>query len=398
MLDSAIKMVRRAAAHLKLSEEQVGTLLKPDAEHIFEVTADGKTYPAYRIQHSNKRGPYKGGIRFHPHVDLDEVRALAMLMSLKTAAVGIPLGGGKGGIAIDARGQDEAHLEAVSREFVKHLHPHIGPDKDIPAPDVSTDAQTMGWMVDEFSKQTGDTTKASFTGKALDNGGSEGREQATGRGGVITLREYIRHADLKTPLRIAVQGVGNVGFYFAQIAEAELPVEIVAVSDSHRTLATKDLAKGLSLKGVAFRRGVIDDLVTEDTEFLDRDAVLTLDVDVLVLAALEDAVTKDNAGDVKAAMIIEMANGPVTEDAYQELTNKNTIILPDVIANAGGVIVSYLEWLQNKAGESWTEKHVNTELDTLLTIAANDTFERADAEHIPHKQAAFEIAISRLVR
>lgn len=397
MLDSAISMVRRAAEHLKLSKEQVDGLLKPDAEHIFEVTADGKTYPAYRIQHSNKRGPYKGGIRFHPHVDLDEVRALAMLMSIKTAAVGIPLGGGKGGIAIDAKEHDKAHLEAVSRDFVRKLHEHIGPDKDIPAPDVSTDGEVMGWMVDEFSKQTGDTTKASFTGKALDNGGSEGREQATGRGGVITLREYIEHAGLKTPLKVAVQGVGNVGFYFAQIAEQELPVQIVAVSDSQRTLATKDLATGLSFKDITFRRGVIDDLVTENTEFLDRDAVLALDVDVLVLAALEDAVTEQNVGVVKARTIVELANGPVTEVAYQRLTNDKKVILPDVIANAGGVIVSYLEWLQNRAGEHWTEERVNMELDTLLSAAAHDVFARADAEKISHKQAAFEIAIERLI-
>ncbi|HEX4662028.1 MAG TPA: Glu/Leu/Phe/Val dehydrogenase dimerization domain-containing protein, partial [Candidatus Saccharimonadales bacterium] len=189
MLETAIATIRRVADHMKLPSTEVGKLLNAEKEHIVELEVNGQKHQAYRIQHSSKRGPHKGGIRFHPDVDLDEVRALAMLMSFKTAAVGIPLGGGKGGVAIDPKDYDDKHLEAVARAYVRALHTHIGPTKDVPAPDVNTNAQTMDWMVNEYELLTGEANKASFTGKSLGKGGSEGREAATGRGGVITLRE-----------------------------------------------------------------------------------------------------------------------------------------------------------------------------------------------------------------
>ena len=399
MLDSAVAMVTKVADRLKLNDVARTRLLKPNAEHMFEMQVNGQTHTGYRVQHDNTLGPYKGGIRFHPGVDIDEVRALAMLMSLKTAAVGLPLGGAKGGVVIDAKQQDKAHLEAVSRAYVQNLKDHIGPDKDVPAPDVSTDAETMDWMVEEFESLTGDTTKATFTGKSLGKGGSQGREQATGRGGVITLREFIKYKNIDKKLTIAVQGVGNVGFYFAKIAQSELNVRVVAVSDSKRTLAVKDYSNndnGLDFKEVNFRRGIIDDLVSDKTEMLGRDVVLTLDVDVLVLAALEDAITEPNADEIKADTLVELANGPVNGAAHEKLIGKGVDVIPDIIANSGGVIVSYLEWLQNKNDEHWDEDKVNQKLDRILSDAAKNVFNLAENTQLSYKEAAYEIAIKRL--
>lgn len=398
MLSSSQSMVRVAATRLGIGDEQLQALLSPDQEHQFELAVNGHVHRAYRIQHNNKRGPYKGGIRFHPHVDIDEVRALAMLMAVKTAAVDIPLGGGKGGITIDPRQHDKSHLEAVSREYVRKLHPYIGPDKDVPAPDVNTDSEVMGWMVDEYEQLTGDTSKASFTGKSVAHGGSLGREEATGRGGVYVLREYLRARGLLgKPLTIGVQGLGNVGFYFAQIAEAELGVRIVAVSNSRHTLVVSDMQTGtLPLKDVRFARTVMDDLADETTNLLDSGAILRLPVDVLVLAALEDAVTQDNVTDVQAPIVLELANGPIDEHAYAELSKRGTVIIPDIVANAGGVVVSYFEWQQNLANERWSVMEVNTKLDRILSKATHDMIAYAETEQISLKQAAFQIAIARL--
>lgn len=398
MLTSSQSMVRSAAKRLRMSDDQLAQLLNPDQEHQFELHINGHTHQAYRIQHDNKRGPYKGGIRFHPHVDLDEVRALAMLMAVKTAAVDIPLGGGKGGVAIDPREHDKAHIEAVAREYVRKLHAHIGPDKDVPAPDVNTDGEVMGWMVDEYEQLTGDVSKASFTGKSVNNGGSLGREEATGRGGVIVLREYLRSQGLLgQPLSIAVQGIGNVGFYFAQIAEAELGVRIVAVSNSRHTLTVQNSeTDALSFRDVAFSRTVIDDLVSDATELLPSDDIIGLPVDVLVLAALEDAVTAQNVADVQAPIVLELANGPVDEEAFTNLVSRDVTVIPDIVANAGGVVVSYFEWQQNLAGEHWSVDQVNTKLDTILAKASQDMIACAQAEHISHKVAAFQIALQRL--
>lgn len=402
MLTSAQAAIKRSAKRLNLTDEQLTGLLTPDSEHQFAIEVNGKKHAAYRVQHSNKRGPYKGGIRFHPEVDQDEVRALALLMSIKTAAVGIPMGGGKGGVVIDPRAHDKQHIEAVSRAFVLGLHAHIGPEKDVPAPDVNTNAEIIDYMVDEFEQITGDRTKASFTGKSLANGGSEGREAATGRGGVIALREYLKsiHRDPKT-VTVAVQGVGNVGFFFAQIAEAELGVRVVAVSDSKRTLAVKDFIQNSdSLSLVPFdghKRGLIEDLQDSHTEFLERDDILGLPVDVLVLAALGDVITDANDDVVKARVVLELANGPIEDSALAHLEDRGIHVIPDVVANAGGVIVSYLEWLQNKQGEHWPESEVNQRLEHILAPAMQHMMKRAQKEHITMKDAAFDIAIEALV-
>jgi glutamate dehydrogenase/leucine dehydrogenase len=255
MLESAEAMIRRAAKRVGLSAAETDDVLKPMYEHHFEITVNGITHQAYRVQHNNARGPFKGGIRFHPHVDKNEVRALATLMSLKCAAVDIPLGGGKGGVAFEPRLYDDKHVEEVSREFVRGLKEVIGPELDIPAPDVNTDDKIIGWMVDEYEKLTGDETHASFTGKSIAQGGSEGRTEATGRGGVIALREYCLANGIDTKgLTVAVQGVGNVGFYFAQIAQEELGVKIIAVANSRQMVENR---AGLNFQGLEFSKDAL---------------------------------------------------------------------------------------------------------------------------------------------
>ncbi|MBC7512745.1 Glu/Leu/Phe/Val dehydrogenase [Candidatus Saccharibacteria bacterium] len=396
MLQHAHDMITRAAKSLKLTDAQTKQLLEIDNLHKSTITTKNATYDAFRFQHSNKLGPYKGGIRFHPQVNENEVRALATLMSVKGAAVDIPMGGGKGGVVIDAKNTEDDELEAVSRGFVKEFGDKIGPDTDVPAPDVNTDSRIIDWMVDEFEKQTGDTTKASFTGKSLNNGGSEGRTAATGRGGMIALREYCAAHEIDTHgLRVAIQGIGNVGFYFAQLAQAELGVKIVAVSNSSITLMKDD---GFAFAERTFSRGVADELKSEADTTLNSDAIISSDVDVLVLAALEDSVNDENQGDIRAMAVLELANGPLNTAALDALESRDIQVIPDVIANAGGVIVSYLEWKQNKAGEHWTEERVNDELERILQKAMKTALDRSALAKVSLKQAAFMIAIERLVK
>lgn len=400
MLETAQQSIRRAAEQLGMSNERLEQILTAEQEHDLKLTIDGEELRAFRVQHSSARGPFKGGVRFHPEVDIDEVRALATLMSFKTAAVDIPLGGGKGGVAFDPRARDESFNEKVAREYVRALAEHIGPDKDVPAPDVNTNSQTIDWMVDEFSKITGDETKASFTGKSLHNGGSAGREEATGRGGVIVLREYLAaHPELPRPLTVAVQGIGNVGFFFAKIAQEELPVRIVAISNSRKCLVVKDFAQTdnkLDFADKEFSRDVIFELENDQTQEMAGDDIFNLDVDVLVCAALGDVIDESNQTNIKAKVILELANGPVNDEAHTQLYDRQIDCVPDIIANAGGVIVSYLEWRQNLDGENWSEEKVNNELDQILTKAAKDMIARARDDKTSLREAAFAIALERL--
>jgi glutamate dehydrogenase/leucine dehydrogenase len=401
MLATAQATIREAAKDLGYDQAAIDALISPEREHVFEVTAGSKTYPAYRVQHNSKLGPHKGGIRFHPNVSLDEVRALATLMTLKTAAVGLALGGGKGGVAVDPRELSRAELEELSRDYSRKLAPHIGSAKDIPAPDVNTNAEIMDWMADELEKVKGERDPGAFTGKTMQAGGSEGREAATGRGGVIVLRELLSHRGLVgKPLTVALQGFGNVGYFFAKVLQTDLPnLRLIAVSNSRNTWVKPD---GINVDEVELqtadtpRPEHLTDLQNVST--LPAAAIVDVNADILVLAALEDAVTETNMHEVKAGILVELANGPISKRAEEYLLEKDTVILPDVIANAGGVIVSCLEWQQNLKGEHWQEEKVNTMLNALLTKAANSMLLHADKKHINLKQAAYELAIERLLR
>ncbi len=396
MLDTAQKLIKDAGHKIGLTDEQIETLIKTDAEHNFEIRlSDGSKYTAYRVQHSNKLGPYKGGIRFHPQVDYDEVRALATLMSFKTAVAGIPMGGGKGGVAVDPKQLSKEALEELSRKYVRGLQEHIGPEKDVPAPDVNTDSQIIDWMVDEYGKLTGDQTRAGFTGKSIANGGSLGREAATGRGGVIVLREILNKSSISGPVTYALQGWGNVGSFFALIAETEHPDwKLVAATDSSGGIYSPG---GLSAKTLdKFKKsgGKLADFKTGRQ--ISNDELITLETDILVLAALENAVDDKNAGRTKARVILELANGPVSYGAYKMLSDKDALDIPDILANAGGVIVSYLEWVQNMNDERWTEAKVNRRLEDYLVKAADNVYRRHQQDGMTLKEAAFAEALVRL--
>ncbi len=399
MLETARATIREAAERLGYDEKTIEALLEAEAEHVFEVESGGKKYPAYRVQHNSKRGPYKGGIRFHPAVTLDEVRALATLMSLKTAAVGLPLGGGKGGVAVDPRSLSPAEVEELARRYARHLAPHIGSGKDIPAPDVNTNAEIIDWMVDEYEKTIGTPDKGSFTGKSMANGGSEGREAATGRGGVISLIELLKHLSrAEKPLTVAVQGFGNVGYFFAEVLRQYPHIKLVAVSNSKGTWHRPEginITKTLgAASGLPRPEELVDLAGVTPTAAED---IIGLKADILVLAALENAVTDDNVDRVQADVVVELANGPVTKTAAAKLHKRNVLILPDVVANAGGVIVSYLEWQQNLRGEHWSEAVVNQRLGELLIPATKEMIKRAEAEGTDYKTAAFELALMRIM-
>jgi glutamate dehydrogenase/leucine dehydrogenase len=398
MLQTAQALVVRMAQKAGLSQSEIDELLKADAEHQFYIEmSDGTKHQAIRVQHSNKLGPYKGGIRFHPDVNLDETRALAMLMSLKTSAVGLPLGGGKGGVAVNPKNMNAQQLEELSRKYASHLVSHIGPSKDVPAPDVNTDSKIIDWMVDEFEQQTGDTSKASFTGKSINNGGSLGRESATGRGGVYAYAELLNKFKKNSlELTYAIEGFGNVGSFFGTVAEAEQPKwRLIAATDSRGGTYKQS---GLSAAKLSQHKGTGQSLAEfEGGEPIKNEDLVGLDVDVLVLAALGDAVTGNNVDKIKAKYIIELANGPVNEVAYNQLIANGTIILPDIIANAGGVVVSYLEWLQNMNEERWSEEQVNIRLKDYMIKAIDSIIKTSALEHISLKESAFLLAIRRLV-
>lgn len=400
MLETAQELIRKTAKHLNLSAEDTEFLLKANAEHVFEIElSTGSKHTAYRIQHDNTLGPYKGGVRFHPEVNLDEVRALATLMTLKTAAVGLPLGGGKGGVAVNPKELSKDELEELSRKYAAHLAQHIGPDKDVPAPDVNTNATIIDWMVDEFEKTTGDTSKASFTGKSIGKGGSQGREAATGLGGILALREVLKAKKLEDKdLTLAVQGFGNVGLFFGLQVQRYLPkILINAASDSSGGVASAFGFDPQDLADYKLAGNKLIDFADEDSVKLTDEDILYEDVDILVLAALGDVITEKNMDRIQATIILELANGPINEAAHEYLTNKGILIIPDVLANAGGVIVSYLEWLQNKQNEQWPEEKVNKELETYITAASKDTMDYAQKHNLSLKESAFAIAVRRIL-
>lgn len=397
MLETAHSLIREVGKKLGLTKQQIDELIAIDAEHQFEIKMDsGKTHNGYRIQHSNKLGLYKGGIRFHPDVDLQEVRALATLMSFKAAAVGLPLGGGKGGVSVNPKELSVDELEELSRKYVRHLKHHIGPDKDVPAPDVNTDPRIIDWMVDEYESLTGDTSKASFTGKSVKKGGSLGRDTATGRGGVIVLRELLSKLGKNEPITYALQGFGNVGSFFALVAQQESPSwKMVAATDSSGGIYESG---GLSARELAAYKSTGGKLADHPNgKTISNEDLVSLDVDVLILAALGDAVTAKNAKEVKAGIILELANGPVNEPAYKALSSRGVLMVPDILANAGGIIVSHLEWLQNRAGEHWSEAKVNSQLEDYLVKATDEVYDRSASQKMTLKEAAFAVAMDRLV-
>lgn len=406
--------LRDVAKRINLSEALVGRLEKPDRILEVAVTVEmdngrTETFHGYRIQHNNIRGPYKGGIRFHPKVDMDEVKALAFWMTIKNAVVDVPFGGAKGGITVDPKKLSEGELERLTRAFTREIASHIGPECDVPAPDVNTNPKVMQWMRDEYSKVVGIDSPAVVTGKPIEHGGSEGRIEATGVGGFYVLMHLLKLAGKYAEgLSVAIQGFGNVGSHLAECLK-EAGFRIVALSDSKGGLY---IPKGIEdLKAVAkckersgklagcYCVGSVCDLSNMSAlggRDISPEEVLTLPVDIIAPAALENAITKHNAASVEASIVLEMANGPTTREADEILNARGTLVIPDVLANSGGVTVSYFEWHQNMHSDVWKKEEVFAKLKEKMDTATEAVYATHKKYGVPLREAAYIVALKRL--
>ncbi len=398
--DQYLGKLRHVAEIIDLAPEVVEILSKPKRTIIVSLPLkmdNGKTrmFTAYRVQFNDARGPMKGGFRYHPDVNLDEVKALAALMTLKTAVVNIPYGGAKGGVKCNPKEMSRRELEVLTREYAKALAPFIGPDIDIPAPDVNTDAQVMAWFLDEYNKVVGKVVPGVVTGKPLSIGGSRGRGEATGRGVFFTGLEAASKLNVSLKdARVSIQGFGNVAFNAAKFFY-ELGSKIVAVSDSKGGIYNPDGLNIYKVMEVKRKEGSVTKY--SEAEIISREDPLTVDCDILIPAALEGQITEKNAGNVKAKIIIEGANGPTTPEADKILSEKGIFIVPDILANAGGVVVSYFEWVQNRMGYYWSEKEVNDKLKTIMTNAFNDVYEVSKKYNVDMRTGAYITSINRIV-
>ncbi|NPV42964.1 MAG: Glu/Leu/Phe/Val dehydrogenase [Firmicutes bacterium] len=353
-----------------------------------------KTFIGYRSQHSTALGPAKGGVRFHPDVTLDEVKALSTWMTFKCGVVGIPYGGGKGGVVCNPKELSRGELERLSRGFFRAIYPIIGPEKDIPAPDVYTNAQVMAWFVDEYSSLKGYYSPGVVTGKPIRLGGSAGRTEATGRGCMFTIREAAKEIGLDMKgATVAVQGSGNVGGTAAKLI-AELGSKIVAMSDSKGGIYNPD---GIDPDAVLEHKAKTGSVLGfPGSQEISNDELLELDVDILVPAALENVITSKNAANIKAKIIGEGANGPTTPEADKILYEKGILVIPDILANAGGVTVSYFEWVQNLMNFYWTEEEVNNRLEGIMVRAFKEVYQMHKEHKVNMRDAAYMVSIQRV--
>ncbi|MBT6689786.1 Glu/Leu/Phe/Val dehydrogenase [archaeon] len=405
-LENAKTIIKKAAEKLNLSQEKLNIILNTERETKvnFPVKMDDdstKIFTGYRIQHNSLLGPYKGGIRYHPQVDLNEVSALATWMTIKTATVGLPLGGGKGGVICNPKELSDKELENITRAFIKKITPVIGPQQDIPAPDVYTNAKIMDIIVDEYSKQTStpiEEARAVVTGKSIENGGSLGRDTATARGGQFVLQKAIEQTQIISTLKnatIIIQGIGNAGSNFAKLI-SEDNSKIIAISDSKNAIYNQE---GLDIKSVLEHKkqnGNLQDI--PNTTTITNQELLELECDILVPAALANQITEKNAEQIKAKIILELANGPTTPEADKILESKNILILPDILANAGGVTVSYYEWYQNINKESWTAEEVDKKLKEKMFNATQEILNKKTKHQTSTRIAAYINAIERLAQ
>jgi len=354
-----------------------------------------KVFTAYRVQYSNARGPYKGGLRYHPQVDLAEVKSLAFWMSIKCAVADIPYGGGKGGIEVDPKNLSEGELERLTRGYVRAMAKDIGVKVDIPAPDVYTTPQIMAWFMDEYSQLQGEPTPGIVTGKPIEAGGSLGRDTATAQGGFYVLENVLNNfKEIQSGATVAINGFGNAGANFAEIAEQE-KYKVVAVSDSKGGIFEEN---GLNIKAIEKHKEKTGSVVDfPGVKNITNEELLALKVDVLVPAALENVIHKDNVKNVKAKIILELANGPVTKKASGELFKKGVIIIPDVLANSGGVVVSYFEWVQNLQNFYWSEEEVQNKLKPKMNKATEDIWQFKEKNKVDMRTAAYSLAIKKIL-
>ena len=402
--DNAIKQFDRASAILNLSPNQVAIIKQPRKimEAMLPVRMDDgsiQTFRSFRVQHSMARGPAKGGVRFHPDVNIDEVKALAFWMTYKCAVVGIPMGGGKGGVIVDPRKLSVGELERLSRRYFAEMIWMFGPDRDVPAPDVNTNPQIMAWFMDTYSMHHGDYIPAVVTGKPLALGGSQGRNTATAQGMVYCVRQAAKYFDWDlTTKTAAIQGFGNAGS-FAGLLLGKIGCSIKAISDIDGAFisdmgidcekAIEYVRKNRTLKG--FEKTGMAEKMNNPMELLE------LPVDILIPAALENQITKENASRIKAKLIAECANGPCTPEADDILDDSNVFIIPDILCNAGGVTVSYLEWVQNRMGYYWKEKRVQKDLKEIMDNSFLAVLEVSQQYKVNMRTAAFIVGIKRVL-
>ncbi len=396
--------LKKAAKILELTDIQLLALETPDRileKDITITTESGKTkiFQGYRVQFNNARGPYKGGIRFHPDADLDEIKALSAVMAIKCAVVNIPLGGAKGGVQFNPKDYTKKDIEMVSRAWARVMAPFIGENKDIPAPDVYTNPEIMVYMLDEFEKVTGRSEPGAFTGKPLVVGGSEGRSTATAQGGVYVLNELLTTMELgNKKLRVAVQGFGNAGFHASRILH-EAGHTIVAISDSSGGIYAASGFDPIQISTHKKETGSLPsgpDLLQNGGRVISNEEILTCDCNILIPAALDNQIRADNADNIKAKIILELANGPTTPEADDILLARGVTIIPDVLANAGGVTVSYFEWVQNGMNFYWTEEEVLEKLKPIMQKAFVDIWMLGKEHNISLRDAAFVIGVKRI--
>ncbi len=396
--ESTNQFIQQAMVGLKLDPHYTTLLATPSREIRVElaIQLDNGTignFIGYRVQHDDSRGPFKGGLRYHPEVEIDEVRSLASLMTWKTAVADVPFGGAKGGIQVDPSTLSQGELERLTRRFVDQLGSTIGPNEDIPAPDMNTNAQVMAWIFDQYSKRNG-FSPAVVTGKPLALHGSLGREAATGRGCYFAIREVLKTAGRDfTQTRFAIQGFGNVGSWFAKFV-AEAGGKIVAVSDAHGGVQN---AQGIDIPLLLAHHKTTGKVINcAGTRPISNEELLVSDCDVLVPAALGHAIHEKNAGQVRASYVLEAANGPVTFEADEILTQRSIVCLPDIWVNGGGVTVSYFEWVQNTQNFKWTEGKVNAELETRMVDAYRGICDMQAELKCNVRTAAFALGVSRV--
>ena len=401
--ENALKQFDAAAEVLELTPNQIATIRQP--RKVVEVRLpvrmdDGsiEVFTGYRVHHNTIRGPAKGGIRFHPDVNLDEVKALAFWMTFKCATVGIPMGGGKGGVIVDPAKLSQGELERLTRRYVAEMVDMFGPDRDVPAPDVGTNPQIMCWFMDTYSMHHHDYLPGVVTGKPLDVGGSEGRTEATAQGMVYCLREAAKHKEFEIKgATVAIQGFGNAGSNAAKLLAAE-GARVVAISDASGAYKNDDgIDIAAALEHVGKRKKLEDFDTTSNAVRMENPMeLLELPVDILIPAALENQITKDNADRIMARVIGECANGPITPDADKVLNAKGTFIIPDILCNAGGVTVSYFEWVQNRMGYYWENERVQRELVNIMSKSFWSVVEVSKKYDVSMRVAVFILAIDRV--
>ncbi len=401
LLESALVRLDEAAKHINVDPDVIEKLKfarETTKVRLMIRMDDGsrKSFLAWRCRYDDTRGPTKGGIRFHPDATEEEVEMLAFWMTFKCAVMNLPYGGGKGAVQVDARTLSKAELERLSRSYIQAFARIIGPDRDIPAPDVYTNSMIMGWMADEYAQIVGQTSPAVITGKPIALGGSLGRGDATARGGYYLVRHLSRDLGLDGPLRVAIQGFGNAGQYIASLLAGD-GHRIVAVSDSGGAVQADD---GLDVEALLAAKedglSVIATAGKAGHRTVDATALVGVDCDVLVPAALENMIHPGNAASVKARLVLELANGPVTPEADEILASRGVVVLPDILANAGGVTVSYFEWVQNKQGYYWELEEIHAKLRAIMEREGRAIWELSASRGITMRTAAYVHALSRL--